>query len=153
LDGGVMPVLWTWALALGAGGGAVNAVLTQDTQVFPSVMQIAPRRRLVRLGLLGSVAVAASAAMALIWALTTAACLSYESSGDTVALSAAGFLVGLAASRWMTNETDKRLLHAAVCKAAAAPAADPVTVRRMEDAPPHSVWSEADRLMPRHWVH
>jgi hypothetical protein len=145
-----MPVLWTWALALGAGGGAVNAVLTQDTQLFPSIMQIAPRRRLVRVGLLGSIAVAAAAAMAAIWVLTAADC--HESSGDTVALSTAGFLVGLAASRWVTNETDKRLLRAAVCKAAAAPAADPVTIRRMEEAPPHSVLSEADRLMPRHWV-
>jgi hypothetical protein len=49
-----------------------------------------------------------------IWTLTTTACLSYESSGDTVALSTAAFLVGLAASRWVTNETDKRLLHADV---------------------------------------
>jgi hypothetical protein len=59
-----MPVLWTWALALGAGGGAANAVLSQDTKFLPPVMRIAPRRWLLRLGLPGSVAVAASAAMA-----------------------------------------------------------------------------------------
>ena len=60
-----------------------------------------------------------------------------------------GLLIGSLGARWLTNEADTRLLRAAVCKAAAAPAADPATIREMEIAPPAALLETATALEPR----
>jgi hypothetical protein len=59
------------------------------------------------------------------------------------------FVLGSLAARWMTNETDKRILRAALLRACAAPAAHPDTVKAMASAPPQAALQAANDLAPR----
>jgi hypothetical protein len=58
-------------------------------------------------------------------------------------------MVGVLGSRWLTNESDKRLLRLAILKASTTPAAHPDTVQAIEVAPPHVVLALAASLEPR----
>jgi hypothetical protein len=68
--------------------------------------------------------------------------------GQLIALLATSLGIGFGTARLVTNEADKRLLHEAVCKASAAPAAPPDTVRAMETAQPWAIYLTTDALLP-----
>ncbi|MGH9350137.1 MAG: hypothetical protein ACRD26_23015, partial [Vicinamibacterales bacterium] len=76
-----------------------------------------------------------------------------QSSTSVLRVFGAGLVVGFVAARWATNETDKWLLHAAVCEASAAPAAHPDVIRVIAKSRPFAILRIAQDLMPRHAGH
>jgi hypothetical protein len=138
------------ALALGGVGGLLNAALTDNLRLWPSfVGSGAGGRRAIRVGLVANVCLAAVASTACVWALAGLGSFApTPNSGQLLALLSASVCIGFGAARLTTNEADKRLLHEAVCKASAAPAAPPDTVRAMETAQPWAIYLTTDTLMP-----
>src|SRR5258705_326462 len=129
-----------WMLGVGSVGGALNAVLTDNLSWRPSRVMVSSHRRIVRPGLAANIFIGAAAAFGSFLALTGGGCpAGGRSIGSSLMVVLAGMFIGLAAARWMTNESDKSLLRAAACKACAAPAAHPDTVRAIEVAPPYAV--------------
>ncbi len=137
-------------LGVGSVGGAFNAVLTDNLRWTPSRVMVSSRQRIVRPGLAANIGIGAAAAFGSFWALTGGCPAGGRSIGPSLMVVLAGMFIGLAAARWMTNESDKSLLRAAACKACAAPAAHPDTVRAIEVAPPYAVYTTTNDLMPRH---
>lgn len=149
-----MDVAWSavGVLAIGSLGGVLNAVLTDNLHVAPAVIRVTSRERIVRWGLIVNLCVGAAATyvirLAALWCgcdLTNKHWLVMGFVGVVLGL------VGLLAARSLTNETDRRLLRVAVCKASAAPAAHPDTRQIMEKAPPYVVYLTADAMMPHTW--
>jgi hypothetical protein len=95
------------------------------------------------------VCIAAFASTICVWALARPGSFGPQpNGGELLALLVTSVGIGFGAARLATNEADKRLLHEAVCKASAAPAAPPDTVRAIEVAPPWEVYTTTDELMP-----
>lgn len=142
----------TWfslALLLGAGGGLLNAVMTDNLRLLPAFVKSGGTTRVLRIGLAGNVALAALASTACVWALGFPGPLVHQADvGHLLAVLATSSCIGFGAARLATNEADKRLLHDAVCKASAAPAAPPATVRAMQTAAPWVVYTTTSELMP-----
>ncbi len=136
-------------LGLGALGGAINALLSHNLHLWPSVVA-GGHGRLVRPGLALNVALGALAALEVSLAFRPEGAWVGQGSGVGLRPAVTGILVGMLASRWLSAEVDKRLLRAAVNKACQAPAAHPDTLQTIDVAPPHEVYAAADRLMPRH---
>jgi len=138
------------ALALGAGGGLLNAAVTDNLRLLPAFVKSSRgTTRVLRIGLAGNIGVAALVSTICVWALGVPG--AFDKQADvghllTVLLASVG--IGFGAARLATNEADKGLLHEAVCKASAAPAAPPDTVRAMETAAPWVVYTTANELMP-----
>jgi hypothetical protein len=135
----------------GAAGGALNALVTDNRRPWPSRVERGARRGLVLPGLVVNVAVGAGCSAAALWTFGGAG--STTSIGRAMLQMVVGMLIGSLGARWITNEADKRLLRAAACRAAAAPAADPETIRAMEVAPPRAVLKVATALEPRRATH
>jgi hypothetical protein len=140
----------TLALVLGAGGGLLNAAVTDNLRLLPAFVKSARGgTRVLRIGLAGNVGVAALVSLTCVWALGVPGAFDQRADAGhllTVLLTSA--CIGFGAARLATNEADKRLLHDAVCKASAAPAAPPETVRAMETAAPWVVYTTTTELMP-----
>jgi len=138
------------ALLLGGAGGLANAALTDNLTLLPSLVR-SPRgtRRTIRLGVIGNVALAAGAATVCVWALAGLGSFTPTANGgQLLALLITSTCLGFGTARLATNEADKWLLREAVCKASAAPAAPPDTVRAMETAQPWAIYVTTDALMP-----
>jgi hypothetical protein len=131
----------------GAAGGALNALVTDNRRPWPSRVGDGARPGLVRPGLAINVAVAAAASAGTLWAFAGTG--STLGAGRALLQLVVGLLVGSLGARWITSEADRRILRAAACTAAAAPAADPATLREMELAPPAGVLKAAAALQPR----
>ena len=131
----------------GAAGGALNALATDNQCLWPLRMPRVDRRGLFRPGLAVNVAIGAGLSAATF--LTFAGEPPASEAVRLVLQFAFGLLIGMLGARWITNEADKQLLRAAACTAAAAPAADPTTIREMELAPPATVLRMATALEPR----
>jgi hypothetical protein len=138
-----------WIAGAGAIGGALNALATDNTHPWPSHDAGAGGRRLVRPGLAGNVMAGAGLSACTFCIFAGNACARWASAGDAMVTLIAGLVLGSMGARSITNESDKRLLRAAVSKAAAAPAADPATIREMELLPPYAVLKTATALEPR----
>jgi hypothetical protein len=138
------------ALMLGGAGGLLNATLTENLGLLPSFARLpSGARRPIRIGLLGNVCLAALATTICVWALAGLGSFDPRpNGGQLLALLVTSVCIGFGAARLATNEADKRLLHEAVCKASAAPAAPPDTVRAIETAQPWKVYLTTDTLMP-----
>ena len=138
------------ALVLGAGGGLLNAAVTDNLRLLPAFVKSSRgTRRVLRIGLAGNVGVAALASTICVWALGVPAAFDqHVDAGHLLTVLFASVCIGFGAARLATNEADKRLLHEAACKASAAPAAPPDTVRAMETAAPWVVYTTATELMP-----
>ena len=106
-------------ITCGGAGGVINALLTDNGFILPSKVS-----RIWRPGFLSSVMVGAflllhrgpSTALEQPWSFAHAT----ERSAISLTFSAlaGAFLVGVAGSRWLTNEVDKRLLKESVREAA-----------------------------------
>jgi hypothetical protein len=146
---------WLVSLIVGGIGGALNAVLSDCAHVLPSLVRLSPgRTRIVRVGILGSVVMGAVTATFLSWAVHTAgASLRPTSEFGLVLLGFCNLFIAFVSSRWLTNEVDKLVLRKAVFKAASAPAAHPDVVDEMETAPPYTLYTLVDRLLPRRAGH
>jgi hypothetical protein len=129
-----------WVASAGAGGGTVNAVMTANLRLLPSRLVRGSGPNLFRPGLLVNVVVGAAAAACTFWMFAGAA--------SPLPGAIVGLAIGSLGARLITDEADKRVLRAAACKAAAAPAADPATIREMELAPPSDVLKAATALEP-----
>jgi len=138
------------ALVLGGAGGLLNAAVSDNLRLLPSFVKSSKgARHLLRIGLAGNVGVAAIANAVCLWALRVPALYLQEAQvGDLLTVLLASVCIGLCAARLATNEADKRLLHEAVCKASAAPAAPPDRVREMETAAPWVVYTATSEMMP-----
>lgn len=144
-------IAWSTISLIGAAGGVINAILTGNMRPWPQIVRVTTRARIVRPGLGANICFGALAAVAVFWAFEHAVASfgnRYLRSG--LLMIVAGMFVGLLAARWVTDETDKRFLRAALHKACVAPAAHPDTVRAVETASPYEVYMIADDLMPRH---
>jgi len=138
------------ACAIGAGGGLLNAAVTDNLRLLPAFVKSSRgTRHVLRIGLAGNVGVAALASGACLWALGVSGSYGHPANaGQLLTVLCASVCIGFGAARLATNEADKRLLHEAVCKASAAPAAPPDTVRAMETAAPWVVYTTTTELMP-----
>jgi hypothetical protein len=98
---------------------------------------------------LGNLVLGAVSAAACVFALAgLGSFVPHPEQAQVLALVATSLCLGFGTARLATNEAAKRLLHEAVCKASAAPAAPPDTVRALETAPPWTVYLRTDELMP-----
>lgn len=147
--------LWTLLLIVcvaGGVGGVVNALLSDNQGfVLPHNVEVAPNHpRIFRPGFLGNILIGAIAA-GISWGLY-GPFAAYVVFGDSSAANTgAPFLtlsslvgaivVGVGGARWLTNEVDKNVLHAAATYAAGK-TADPAAAQQIALAPP----SEALRV-------
>jgi hypothetical protein len=144
--------LLSWVVACGAAGGALNALLSHNVFLLPSRLALSTRVRVVRLGLLANLAIGAAAAIGAYYAFAGLGPARAEVTvGDLALAFFASLLVGAIAARAATDQTDKRLLRAAVSKACAAPAAHPDTVRAIDVISPYAVFVAASELAPREY--
>lgn len=140
-------------LALGAIGGTLNALLTDNFKLWPSAIRIAADKRIIRPGFIANVSIGAAATLVLFSALAEGGCVVRDRSIWSASMVVVtGMFIGLTAARSVTNESDKRLLRAATCKACAAPAAHPDSVRAIEVGSPYTVYALTDTLIPRRAV-
>ncbi len=138
-----------WVALAGATGGFLNAWVSDNRLLWPSRVEATPRIRIIRPGLAVNVGIGALASMTAARAFAGVASLTTLAAvGDLILGLAAAAAIGVLAARWITNETDKRLLRVAVSKACAAPAAHPDTAHAMELAPPYEVFRTASDLGP-----
>jgi hypothetical protein len=138
-----------WIAGAGAIGGALNALATDNVHLWPSQDAGAGGRRLVRPGLAGNVMAGAGLSACTFCLFAGNSCTRWTNAGDALLTLVVGVVLGSIGARAITNESDKRILRAAVSKAAAAPAADPATIREMELLPPYAVLKTATALEPR----
>jgi hypothetical protein len=141
---------------VGGIGGAFNAALSDNLQLLPVRVRCSlpwTRWAAVRLGFIANVGLGAVVAAALACVAPDAATAPLSTWTSQLPLAIAGAVIGFLAARWATNETDKWLLHAAVCHAAAAPAAHPDVVRAIARAQPFAIFRIAQDLMPRRASH
>ena len=146
---------WFVALVIGGAGGALNAVLSDHARLLPSVVTLSPGgTRVVRIGIVGNILTGAWTTVGLYWALQAAGSTLIAKGGlGLVLLGCCNLFIAFVSARWVTNEVDKLVLRKAVFKAASAPAAHPDTVGEMELAPPYTLYTLADRLLPRRAGH
>jgi hypothetical protein len=142
-------------LIVGAVGGALNALLSGDSGLLPSLRLLSPgSTRVLRVGVIGNAIVGCGAATGPLWAMGasgfTADTMSWPS---FLLLGCLECFMAFVSSRWMTNEADKLVLRNAVVKAAAAPAAHPDAVGEMQVAAPYELYVLVDRLQPRRAGH
>lgn len=111
-------------------GGVVNALMTDNGFILPSVVNIDSGAKVVRPGCLKNIIIGAIAA-GISWGLygplanyfvvgTKEALTQNPTTGYGLTLGSivGAVLVGIAGARWLTNEVDKRLLRAAAIQAA-----------------------------------
>lgn len=148
-------VSWLVVCALGGFGGALNAVLSDHTRLWPSMITLSPGgTRVVRIGVLGNIAAGAVVALVLSWAAEAAGMrVQARSEIGVLLLGSCTLFVAFVSARWITNEVDKAVLRKAVFKAASAPAAHPDTMGQLEYAPPDTLYVLVDRMMPRRAGH
>ena len=147
--------LFLVAAVIGGLGGALNAVLSDHTRLFPSVVTLTPGgTRVIRIGIAGNILTGAVVTVCLFWAMQTAgSTLNANGSLGFLLLGLIDLFISFVSARWVTNEVDKLVLRKAVFKAASAPAAHPDTVDQMAVAPPYALYTLADRLLPRRTGH
>jgi|SRR5688572_8429033 len=149
----------SWVITLGGGiggiGGALNAVLSDRARVLPSVVTLSPgQTRVLRVGVAGNIVTGAAAALTLCWIVQLAGInLNTKDGSGLLLLGLCDLFVAFVSARWATNEVDKLVLRKAVFKAASAPAAHPDLVGEMELAPPYTLYTLVDRLLPRRAGH
>jgi len=150
----MMPVNWAivWIAGAGAIGGALNALATDNLRLGPLQDAGAAGPRLVRPGLAVNVVAGAGVSAYTFWIFAGDGGAGWTSAGGALLAVVVGLVIGSIGARAITNESDKRFLRAAACKAAAAPAADPATIREMALAPPHAMLKMALALEPRRAV-
>ncbi len=136
-----------WAWVVGAIGGAINAALTSNLHWWPSFVATGPGRRIARPGLSINVAASGLSAVAVFAALALEGCVVDVRTMGPGMLVAVG--IGLLGARCVTDAVDKRFLREAACRACAAPAAHPDTVRTIQTAAPYAVFIATDELIPR----
>jgi hypothetical protein len=148
-------VLWLVTLLIGGAGGALNALLSDRARLWPSVLTLTPGgTRVVRIGIVGNILTGAAAAVCIYWAIQAAGSTLIAKGGlGLLLLGCSNLFIAFVTARWVTNEVDKAVLRQAVFKAASAPAAHPDTVGEMELAPPYTIYTLVDRLMPRRAGH
>ena len=148
-------LLWLMVLVIGGAGGALNAVLSERARFLPSVITLSPGgTRVVRIGFVGNILTGAIVTLCLYLGIEAAgSTLNANGRLGLVLLSCIDFFIAFVSARWVTNEVDKLVLRKAVFKAASAPAAHPDTVGQMEFAPPDTLYTLADRLLPRRAGH
>jgi hypothetical protein len=146
---------WVLALVIGGFGGALNAVLSDHARLLPSIVTLTPGgTRVVRIGIVGNILTGAAVTVSLVWVIQAAgSTLSADGRLGLVLLGLSDLFIAFVSARWVTNEVDKLVLRKAVFKAASAPAAHPDTVDEMELAPPYTLYTLADRLLPRRAGH
>jgi hypothetical protein len=108
----------------------------------------------LRVGVVGNIVTGAAAALSLCWVVQLAGIsLNTKDDSGLLLLGLCDLFVAFVSARWATNEVDKLVLRKAVFKAASAPAAHPDLVEEMELAPPYTLYTLVDRLLPRRAGH
>jgi len=135
-----------WAAGLGGAGGALSAWLARHRGAAAPRPPVAaatgdlPRGRVAQVG--AAAVIAAGTAAGTAWMI----------GGAAASAALAFFWIGFMTAGWMAAERDKAVLHAAVCRAATAPAAHPDTVQALAHATPDAVFEAVKALVPRRVV-
>jgi hypothetical protein len=138
-----------WIAGAGAAGGVVNAVVTGNLNLLPLRVANGAGPSLIRPGLVVNTVCGAIVSASTFWTFAAVDGVGPTTVGGVLLGIIVGLVIGSLGARSVTDESDKRLLRAAACKAAASPAADPATIREMELATPHAVLKTAAALEPR----
>lgn len=138
-----------WITGAGAAGGVMNALVTGNLNLLPLRVTNGASPGLFRPGLVVNILIGAALSAGTFWTFAGIEGVQPRTAGGILLGTVVGLVIGSLGARSITDESDKRLLRAAACKAAASPAADPATVREMESAPPHAVLKTATALEPR----
>jgi hypothetical protein len=129
-------------LAAGAGGGLVNSLLTHNGFVLPEIVDLGGAKT-VRPGFLGNLLIGSVAAL-ISWGLNLKGLVSV---GELEVQQLVGaLLVGVAGSRWLTNEVDKSLLKATATRLAETGAATSSQVATIQRASPAQALHIANSL-------
>jgi hypothetical protein len=152
--GAMTGIFWLVTMAVGGMGGGLNAAFSDRARVWPSVVTLSPGcTRVLRIGVLGSLVIGAVAAVFMRWLIYISGTTLHADGFGYALLGFCDFFIAFVSARWITNEVDKLVLRKAVFKAASAPAAHPEVVGEMEMAPPYTLYTLVDRLMPRRAGH
>jgi hypothetical protein len=150
--------MYVWQMMLiiagaGANGGVINALMSDNAFIMPK-RENSDGTIIVRPGFFGNVLIGAVAA-AISWGLYGTFSASdllklvkvSESVPSLISVSSfvGALLVGVAGSRWLTNETDKKLLKAAGVQAAFALTA-PAIAKSFASSTPAKVFQAASNL-------
>jgi hypothetical protein len=119
-------------LAGGAAGGLMNALLTQNGFALPQVVDLGGTRT-VRPGFLGNLLIGSLAGL-ISWGLNLKGPASVNDLEVQQLIGA--IVVGIAGSRWLTNEVDKSLLKAAATRLAGGVAGTSSLVETLQRASP-----------------
>jgi hypothetical protein len=141
-------LIWTILATIflaGAIGGVINALMTDNGFVLPKFEKT---NGILRPGLLGNVligAVASIVSWGLYGPLTNYAIIAPQTAADaaaattgpslTLATFVGAILIGIAGSKWLSNEVDKKLVKAAAATAAAAGASPGASAQIMAATP------------------
>ncbi len=135
---------------VGGTGGVLNAVVTDNAQLWPLLVRDRASSRIVRPGLLLNAIVGAAASVAVFYGVGgSERALAVDSLIGAFPPLVVTLVAGFLTSRWWTGETDKQLLRAALGNACAAPAAHPDTVRALEISPPYAAYRTTCDMLPR----
>jgi hypothetical protein len=146
-----MAELWRsgfWIPVAGAVGGLLNGLVSDNRFFWPRRLAADAPRNIMVPGLALNVLVGGVVATGVFRAFTDGVSLSDAPQNAPLTVGIA-FILGSLAARWMTSETDKRILRAALLRACAAPAAHPDTVKAIASAPPQAALQAANDLAPR----
>lgn len=127
----VMWLMLLYVFLAGAVGGVVNALMTDNGFLLPKSEDIDGKTKIFRPGYLGNVVIGAVGAV-VSWGLYgplssflvagTDQAINANVTPDKIGLSLASLvgavLIGIAGSRWLTSEVDKKLFKAAASQAA-----------------------------------
>lgn len=150
----LMLLSWSWIGAAGAAGACLNALMSGPIDLLPSVIRVSTDHRIPRPGLFVAAVIGGAASVGCTAAYAGLTCQPAFSADGAVAVALlASSACGFIAARCVTQESDRRVLRAAVCKASSAPAAHPDTVRAFESAPVSALYHAVEQLMPRAAVH
>jgi len=122
--------------------------MTDNRHVFP-VRFDGGARTIVRPGLAVSVIVGLVSALTARRGLVGSCDMDLDNV-PVLLLAGTSVLIGAVSAHALTRRADVRLLHTAVCRAAASPVAHPDTIAAMEVAAPAAVLEAASRLVLRH---
>ena len=147
----VVNMPWNMVLLGGGLGGLMNAALSSNLRLMPSLAAAllpGDTRRLLRVGLLANLVASGGTVAGLAWTLSRLLDVRLSSLPSEQIL-LGGVLVGFLVARGLTSEVDKGVLRLAVRTAASAPAAHPEVAKAIEHAPPYAVYQITTTLVPR----
>lgn len=127
-----------WIALGGAVGGVVNAFMSNNGRIALPHFEVVDSKRVYQPGVVVNIFIGAVAAV-ISWGLygpfADRSIFDTHPAPLTIAALAGALLVGIGGARWITNEADKHVLHAATSKALQAAGATSQATQAAQDTP------------------